>query len=88
MGGRDCGVCGERHIPLAPLSERVRHVTSCAFAGRRIVIFSGAAAIADEDKMPEIIGRDPFQRPKEQAIRMLGSIMDACEAAPDRARAY
>jgi hypothetical protein len=48
-------------------------VTAYAFAGRRIVVFSGGVAIADEDKMLEIIGGNPFQRPKEQAIRMLGS---------------
>ncbi len=32
----------ERSIPIATLADRVRHVTDCAFAGRRIVIFSGA----------------------------------------------
>jgi fructose-bisphosphate aldolase, class I len=94
-------VFGERHIPVATLSERIRHVTDCAFAGRRIVIFSGGAAIADDDKMLDeiraihagggfgsIIGRNSFQRPKEQAIRMLGSIMDIYETAPDRARVH
>ena len=36
-------VFDERRIPIATPAERVRHVVDCAFAGRRIVIFSGGA---------------------------------------------
>jgi class I fructose-bisphosphate aldolase len=32
----------EQKIPIATQAERVRHVVQCAFAGRRIVIFSWA----------------------------------------------
>jgi hypothetical protein len=35
-----------------------------------------------------IIGRNSFQRPKEEALRMLGSVMDIYAAAPDRDRAH
>jgi fructose-bisphosphate aldolase, class I len=79
----------ERGIPIGTAAERVRHVLDCAFAGRRIVIFSGGAAIFDEKKLLEeiraiqqgggfgsIIGRNSFQRPKAEALRMLGEIMD------------
>src|SRR5260370_40473430 len=35
-------------IPIATLTDRVRHVIQSAFNGRRIVIFSGGVAAADE----------------------------------------
>jgi fructose-bisphosphate aldolase, class I len=89
----------ERRIPIATLAERVRHVVDCAFAGRRIVIFSGGAAVFDDDKLLDeirsihsgggfgsIIGRNSFQRPREQALRMLGAVMDIYSAAPERSR--
>jgi class I fructose-bisphosphate aldolase len=82
-------------------AERVRHVLGCAFAGRRIVIFSGGAAVFDDDKLLDeirsihagggfgsIIGRNSFQRPKEEALRMLGAAMDIYPAAPDRTRTH
>jgi fructose-bisphosphate aldolase, class I len=82
-------VYDERCIPIATPTERVRHVLDCAFAGRRIVIFSGGAAVFDDDKLLDeirsihagegfgsIIGRNSFQRPKEEALRMLAAVMD------------
>jgi hypothetical protein len=44
-------VYDERRIPIATPAERVRHVVDCVFAGRRIVIFSGGAAVFDDDKL-------------------------------------
>jgi fructose-bisphosphate aldolase, class I len=44
-------VYDERRVPIATLAERVRHIVDCAFAGRRIVIFSGGAAVFDDDKL-------------------------------------
>ena len=89
----------ERRIPIATPADRVRHVVDCAFAGRRIVIFSGGAAVFDDDKLLDeirsihagggfgsIIGRNSFQRPKDEALRMLGAVMDIYAAAPDRDR--
>src|SRR5438034_11508926 len=35
-------------VPIGTLTERVRHVGQCTFAGRRIVIFSGRPAESDE----------------------------------------
>ena len=68
-------VFDERHIPIATATERVRHIVDCAFAGRRIVIFSGGAAVFDDDKLLDeirsiqagggfgsIIGRNSFHR--------------------------
>ena len=68
-------VCEEQSIPIATLADRVRHVTDCAFAGRRIVIFSGGTMISDDDTLLDeiraihagggfgsMIGRNSFQR--------------------------
>ncbi len=75
-------------IPIATLSERVAHVVQCAFNGRRIVIFSGGlfheeAALLDEVRaihegggFGSVMGRNMFQRPKADALRLLGQIMD------------
>lgn len=75
-------------IPIATAAERVRHVVQCAFAGRRIVIFSGGGQVSDDKLLGEvqaiqegggfgsIIGRNSFQRPKAEAIALLGRIMD------------
>jgi fructose-bisphosphate aldolase, class I len=41
----------ERRIPIATPAGRVRHVLDCAFAGCRIVIFSGGAAVLEDDKL-------------------------------------
>jgi class I fructose-bisphosphate aldolase len=90
-------VYDEQSIPIATPTECVRHVVECAFAGRRIVLFSGGPANSDDDKLLDeirsihagggfgsIIGRNSFQRPKEAAIRMLGAVMDIYSAAPAR----
>jgi class I fructose-bisphosphate aldolase len=75
-------------IPIAALAERVRHVMQAAFAGTRIVVFSGggkkgedslydeARAIRDGGGNGSIIGRNSFQRPKAEAIKFLNKVMD------------
>jgi class I fructose-bisphosphate aldolase len=75
-------------IPIASLSDRVRHVVQSAFDGRRIVIFSGGAAKGREAVLEEIrgiaagggfgsiVGRNSFQRAKTEAIDLLHDIMD------------
>jgi class I fructose-bisphosphate aldolase len=74
-------------IPIGTLAERVRHVVQCAFAGRRVVIFSGGPAESDENVLNEIraihegggfgsiIGRNSFQRKKPDALRLLDAVM-------------
>jgi len=77
-----------QNIPIATQAERVRHVVQCAFAGRRIVIFSGGAANFDDAVLLEeiraihagggfgsILGRNSFQRPRDKALKMLGEVM-------------
>jgi len=79
----------EKHqVPIATLADRVRMVVRSAFNGKRIVIFSGGAAksldeiyeecrqIRDGGGFGSIIGRNSFQRPKDEALKMLAQIMD------------
>jgi class I fructose-bisphosphate aldolase len=85
----------EQKVPIATQAERVRHVVQCAFAGRRILIFSGGAANFDDDALlteiraiqegggfGSILGRNSFQRTKEKALKMLSEVMDIYAGAP------
>jgi class I fructose-bisphosphate aldolase len=68
-------------------AKRVAHVVQSCFAGRRIVVFSGGAAkgadavyqdardIRDGGGNGSIIGRNTFQRPREEALAMLNRII-------------
>ncbi len=74
-------------IPVATLEERVGHVVKSCFAGKRIVVFSGGGSKGEEDLYNEIrgiykggangsiIGRNTFQRPREEALKMLDNII-------------
>lgn len=74
-------------IPMNTLEERVRHIIKTAFDGRRIVVFSGGNAKGEEEIYNEIrqiykggangsiIGRNTFQRPREEALKMLDNII-------------
>jgi class I fructose-bisphosphate aldolase len=80
-------------IPVATLAERVRHVVQSSFGGRRIVIFSGGEAKGTEEVLKEIqgiadgggfgsiMGRNAFQRPKQDAIKLLHTIQDIYKKA-------
>jgi len=77
----------KQQIPVGTLAERVRHVVQSAFDGRRIVIFSGGAKADDERVFDEvrairdgggfgsIIGRNSFQRPRNEALKFLDTII-------------
>jgi len=75
-------------IPISTLADRVRHVVQSSFNGRRVVIFSGGAAkedanavldearaIRDGGGFGSIIGRNSFQRPRPDALKLLGDMM-------------
>jgi len=78
----------KERVPLGTLAERVRHVVQSSFNGRRIVIFSGGEAKEDAAMFDEvrgiregggfgsIIGRNSFQRPRDEAIKFLHTVMD------------
>ncbi|NCN42433.1 class I fructose-bisphosphate aldolase [bacterium] len=75
-------------IKIAKLEDRTRHVVESSFAGRRIVIFSGGAAKGTDEVLEEvrglaqggsfgsIMGRNAFQRPKQEAVELLHAVMD------------
>jgi class I fructose-bisphosphate aldolase len=81
-------------VPLATLADRVRHVVQSAFAGRRIVIFSGGAAketsaVLEENRQTAlgggfgtIMGRNSFQRPHAEAVALLHAVMDIHVSTP------
>ncbi len=68
-------------------AKRVAHVVKSCFNGRRIVVFSGGAAkgadavfqdardIRDGGGNGSIIGRNTFQRPRDEAIAMLDRLI-------------
>lgn len=75
-------------IDIATQAMRVRHCMDAAFAGRRIVVFSGGAskgldavyddarAIRDGGGHGSIIGRNSFQRPRADALSMLNKLVE------------
>ncbi|MBW7945202.1 MAG: class I fructose-bisphosphate aldolase [Sphingomonadaceae bacterium] len=68
-------------------AKRVAHVVKSCFNGRRIVVFSGGAAkgsdavyqdardIRDGGGNGSIIGRNTFQRPRDEALAMLAKLV-------------
>lgn len=74
-------------IDISTLPARIAHVIQSAFNGRRIVVFSGGAAkdlkgvldeirsVRDGGGSGSIIGRNTFQRPREEALKMLDTII-------------
>jgi class I fructose-bisphosphate aldolase len=77
----------KQKIDISTPAARIRHVVQSAFNGRRIVVFSGGEAkdlggvfaevraIRDGGANGSIIGRNTFQRPKAEALDMLGKII-------------
>jgi class I fructose-bisphosphate aldolase len=77
----------DRKIPRKTLAERISHIVQSSFDGRRLVVFSGGEAkdlkgimnevrgIRDGGGSGSIIGRNTFQRPREDALKMLDQIV-------------
>ena len=76
-------------------AARVRHIMQAAFAGRRIVVFSGgpakdanalfaeARAIREGGGHGSIVGRNSFQRPREAAMEMLAHLTAMYHSEPE-----
>ncbi|HVH42239.1 MAG TPA: class I fructose-bisphosphate aldolase [Labilithrix sp.] len=76
------------NIPTKTLSDRVRHVVRSAFNGKRIIIFSGGEAkdtpavleeireLAKGGAFGSIMGRNAFQRPKAEAVKLLQDVQE------------
>jgi len=81
-------IYGEYKIDGSSQAARVAHVMTSSFNGRRLVVFSGGAtkgensvfddarAIRDGGGNGSIIGRNTFQRSREDALAMLSTIVD------------
>lgn len=81
-------------IPTKTMADRVRHVVQSCFNGKRIVIFSGGETKTTEELLDDvrgiaagggfgsIMGRNAFQRPRAEAIKLLGDVMDIFRKAP------
>ncbi|WP_405405777.1 class I fructose-bisphosphate aldolase [Paracoccus sp. Ld10] len=78
----------DKAIDVSTRAKRVEHCMQASFGGRRIVVFSGGAAkgtdavyddaraIRDGGGNGSIIGRNSFQRSREDALAMLGKLVD------------
>ncbi|MBS2012332.1 MAG: class I fructose-bisphosphate aldolase [Deltaproteobacteria bacterium] len=76
------------NIPTKTLAERVRHCVQSAFNGKRIVIFSGGESkdtaslledvrgLAEGGAFGSIMGRNAFQRPRAEGLKLLADVMD------------
>ena len=77
-----------QEIDIATQAARVKHCMDSAFAGRRIMVFSGGAKKGEDSVYDDarairagggngsIIGRNSFQRSREDALAMLGKLVD------------
>ncbi len=76
-----------QNIDISTLSARIAHVLQSAFNGRRLVVFSGGAAkgtgeiyneirqLRDGGASGSIIGRNSFQRSREDALKLLADVV-------------
>lgn len=83
----------DKAIDIATQAARVRHCMDASFGGRRIVVFSGGAAkgadavyddaraIRDGGGNGSIIGRNSFQRSREDALDMLAKLVEIYKGA-------
>jgi class I fructose-bisphosphate aldolase len=74
-------------IPIATLTERIRYIVQATFNGKRIVIFSGGeskstdALLSDVKELAaggafgSIMGRNAFQRPHAESLKLLAEVM-------------
>jgi class I fructose-bisphosphate aldolase len=81
-------------IKISKLSDRIHHVIQSSFNGKRLVIFSGGEAkdtatllkeiqeMAMGGSFGSIMGRNSFQRPKQEAIQLLHNVMDTFAGKP------
>jgi class I fructose-bisphosphate aldolase len=77
----------DKKIPIATMPERVKHVVQCCFNGKRVVVFSGGATKGEDGVIEDaraihagggngsIIGRNCFQRPRADALKLLDELI-------------
>ena len=74
-------------VKIDTLKDRIAHIKQTTFGGRRLVIFSGGGAKSNTEVLEEvgqiaagggdgsIMGRNAFQRPKDEALTLLSEIV-------------
>lgn len=74
-------------IPIETLKDRIAHIKQSSFDGRRLVVFSGGGSKGTDALVDEIrgirdgggdgsiIGRNTFQRPRDEALKLLNDII-------------
>lgn len=77
----------KQKIDISTMARRVEHVMQAAFAGKRLVVFSGGAAKGEDSVFQDardirdgggngsIIGRNSFQRSRADALALLDRIV-------------
>jgi fructose-bisphosphate aldolase, class I len=80
-------------IPTKTMADRVKHVVQSAFNGKRVVIFSGGETKSTDELLDDvrgiaagggfgsIMGRNAFQRPRAEALKLLADVMDVFRRA-------
>jgi class I fructose-bisphosphate aldolase len=75
------------NVPIKTLADRVRHCVKSAFNGKRILIFSGGEnrdtaglledvkGLAEGGAFGSIMGRNAFQRPRAEGLKLLQDVM-------------
>ncbi len=78
----------QQNIKIDKLSDRVAHIMQSAFDSKRLVVFSGGSAKSDDELLTEIqgladggasgsiIGRNSFQKPKADALKLLSQVIE------------
>jgi class I fructose-bisphosphate aldolase len=86
--GYDKGAKALEGQDFSTLAKRIAHIKKACFNGRRIVVFSGGESKDTESLLNEIrqirdgggngsiIGRNAFQRPHAEAVKLLNDITD------------
>jgi len=77
-----------KHIPHETKTDRVKHIMDCAFASQVPVLFSGSAKKEEDELLDDvraikkgggtgsIIGRNMFQRPYKEALKVSQEIIE------------
>jgi len=77
----------QKDIPIGTPAQRVAHIVESCFKGRRLVVFSGGAtkgadAVFEDARAihagggnGSIVGRNSFQRPKDEALQLLDQLV-------------
>jgi class I fructose-bisphosphate aldolase len=81
-------------VEVKDAAARIAHIVQACFNGRRLVVFSGGEAKGADALLAEvkaihagggngsIVGRNAFQRPKDEALKLLADIIEVYKSKP------